>query len=128
MRTGNAASRLLLRATCYAILLFWLLVVLAPLYWVLIASLKTPITVRGGATYRPWVDFRPVLDNWRRVLLDEQDQLLPPLLNSLVVSLGGTTVAVLLGAMAGYGLARFQYRFLWMRTDAIATWFLSQRM
>ncbi len=122
------ASQLSMRIACYAILLFWLVVVLAPIYWVLITSFKLPIAVRGGSTYIPWVDFQPVLDNWHYVLIEKQADLIKPFKNSLIIALGGTTLAVALGSMAGYALTRFQFKFAWMRNEDIAYWFISQRM
>src|SRR4051794_8676 len=128
MRTGSAGSQLAMRVLCYAILIWWLLVVLVPIYWVGITSFKLPIAVRSGATYIPWVDFQPVLDNWHYVLVEKQADLIKPFKNSLIIALGSTTLAVLLGAMAGYALARFPLKFAWMRNEDIAYWFISQRM
>ena len=128
MRMGLTTSNLMLRVICYAILVWWLLVVLVPVYWVLITSFKLPIAVRSGATYLPWVDFQPVLDNWKYVLIEKQADLIKPFKNSLIIALGSTTLAVLLGSMAGYALARFPFKFAWMRNEDIAYWFISQRM
>jgi len=49
--------------------------------------------------------------------------------NSLIAASGSTFLAVLVGAMAGYGLSRFQYywRALRWRNDNIAFWIISQR-
>jgi multiple sugar transport system permease protein len=128
MRIERAAPGLLLRVVCYSILVFWLLVVSLPLYWVLITSFKTVITIRMGASYLPWVDFVPVLDNWRGVLIVKQADLLQPLKNSLLAALGGTTLAVTLGSLAGYGSARFNYGLWGLRNEGVAFMFLSQRM
>ena len=93
MRLGTPASQLAVRVVSYTILLFWLVVVLAPVYWVVITSFKLPIAVRSGSTYLPWVDFQPVLDNWRYVLIEKQADLIKPFKNSLIVALGGTTLS-----------------------------------
>ncbi|MEJ2559082.1 MAG: carbohydrate ABC transporter permease, partial [Anaerolineae bacterium] len=47
------------------------------------------------------------------------------LLNSIVISLGATLVAITFGTLAGYGLARFRF-YGWQNKD-ITMWFLSQR-
>src|SRR5438045_4928016 len=125
---GTAASQLGIRLLCYAILAVWLLIVIFPVWWVIITAFQTPIAVRSYATYIPWVDFQPVLDNWRYILIEKQSDLLKPLRNSLIAATGGTIGAVLLGSMAGYALTRFRFKFLWMRNEDIAFWFISQRM
>ena len=48
-------------AISYAVLGFWALVVLFPLYWVFITSFKQPIEVSDGPFYLMWVDFQPSL-------------------------------------------------------------------
>ena len=127
MRSSFVAPPLF-RLACYAILGFWLLVVLVPLYWVVITSFKMPITIRLGPSYLPWVDFPPVLDNWRALLVVRPGELGEAFLHSLIITLSSTALAVLCGSMAGYALARFQYRVLGLRNEGIAYAFLSQRM
>ena len=39
---------------------------------------------------------------------------------------GASTLAVVLGSLAAYGLTRFGYRFGWMRNEDISFFFLSQ--
>lgn len=99
-----------LRAAGYAALVFWSAVVLFPLYWVAITSLKTPAQVNGGPYYLPFVDFAPSLHAWAYLLVDLRNDTLRPFFNSFVVALCSTTLAVLAGAMAAYGLSRFRYR------------------
>jgi len=85
MRSSSPASQRAFQVLCYAILIFWLLVVLLPIYWVLITSFKLPIAVRSASTYIPWVDFHPVLDNWRYVLIEKQGDLIKPFKNSVII-------------------------------------------
>jgi multiple sugar transport system permease protein len=47
-------------------------------------------------------------------------------MNSVVVSLSSSVLAVALGSLAAYGLSRFSYKFAWMRNDDISFFFLSQ--
>jgi multiple sugar transport system permease protein len=94
----------------YTILIFWSLVVLLPLYWLLITSFKTPLTVNSGPAYIPFVDFQPTLDNWHYIFFDLRNDTFRPYLNTVVVSLASTFFTLVLGATAAYGLTRFTYR------------------
>jgi multiple sugar transport system permease protein len=94
----------------YAVLGFWALVVLFPLYWVFITSFKQPIDVNDGPFYLMGVDFQPSLHAWKYIFFDLGHDTFRPYLNTVIVSLSSSTLALLLGSMAGYGLARIQYR------------------
>jgi multiple sugar transport system permease protein len=91
----------------YALLFLWALVVLVPLYWVLITSFKGSGEVDNGPFYIPFVDFQPSLDAWDFMLL--QNYTLGPYLNSVVVALMSTILAVLIGALAAYALVRIRF-------------------
>src|SRR5216683_887118 len=107
---GTVASYLLLCA--------WALVVLFPLYWLAITSLKTPLDVNGGPFYFPFRDYQPTLESWRYIFVDLGEDTFRPYLNTVVVGLTSTTITLLLGSMAAYGLVRMQYR---VRFAAIAS-------
>jgi multiple sugar transport system permease protein len=92
----------------YALLLLWALVVLVPLYWVLITSFKGPGEVDNGPFYIPFVDFTPSLAAWDFMLL--QNNTLGPYLNSVVVALVSTALAVLIGSLAAYALVRIRFQ------------------
>ena len=47
-------------------------------------------------------------------------------MNSVIVALSASTLAVVLGSLAAYGLSRFEYRFGFMKNDDISFFFLSQ--
>jgi multiple sugar transport system permease protein len=94
----------------YAVLGFWALVVLFPLYWVFITSFKQPIDVNDGPFYLMGVDFQPSLHAWKYIFFDLGHDTFRPYLNTVIVSLSSSTLALVLGSMAGYGLARIQYR------------------
>ena len=49
----------------WLLLVAWALVVLFPLWWLVVTSLKTPAQVDKGPYYIPFVDFLPTLDAWR---------------------------------------------------------------
>jgi multiple sugar transport system permease protein len=85
-------------------------VVLFPLYWLAITSFKLPIQVNAGPVYLPFVDFQPSLDAWRYIFVDLRSDTLRPFLNTVIVAVGSSTLALLLGSAAAYALIRFPYR------------------
>jgi multiple sugar transport system permease protein len=94
----------------YVALLAWTVVVLLPLYWMGITSLKEPIDVFDGPKYLPFVDFTPSNHAWKYVL----GGTLGPTIarayqNTALVALGSSLFTLLLGTMAAYGLTRFNY-------------------
>lgn len=114
------------RILIYAILILWCIVVYAPLYWTVITSIKLPIATGMNVTYIPWVDFQPSLHAWRAI--SNQHVVARSFMNGAIVSVTSSALAVLLGAMAGFGLTRFRYKFGFWRNNDIAFWFVSQRI
>lgn len=92
----------------YFLLLVWSLVVLVPLYWVFITSFKDAGDVDNGPFYIPFLDFEPSLDAWDFMLI--QNNTLGPYLNSVVIALASTVLAVLIGSLAAYALVRIRFR------------------
>lgn len=90
--------------------LVWLAFVFAPLWWVLVTAFKPPTAVNSGPTYLPFVDFMPTLDAFREALSGIRGDFVAPFWNSTLIAIAATTLSVLLGSMAAYGLARFQFR------------------
>jgi multiple sugar transport system permease protein len=114
----------------YAVLALWcVVVVFFPIYWTVITSFKQPKDISQNVTYIPWVDFQPTLQAWDDILAgSDQSMVFQSFTNGAIASLGGAGIAVILGAMAGYALSRFQYRFGSWRNNEIAFWFISQRI
>ena len=117
---GRVITRVFLVAAAF--------VTLFPIYWIVITSFKTQLDIGVNPTYLPWVDFSPTLDGWRWLVSEARADVIRALMNSLIVSGGSAIIATMLGAAAGYGLTRFQYRWRFWRNDDIAFWFISQRM
>jgi multiple sugar transport system permease protein len=92
----------------YTLLLVWTLIVLFPLYWVFVTSFKIEVQVDSGPYYLPFVDFAPTLDAWNFMLL--QNNTLGPYLNSVVVALASTCLALLIGSLAAYALVRIRFQ------------------
>lgn len=129
-RTTYLASRILV----YGALVVWAFICLFPIYWTLSTSFKSAPDVMQGHLV-PFFDFRPDWKGWRSLGLSPdtifqtstvRDEFLQRFTNSVLASVGGSALAVAIGAFAAYGLARFRYRFGWMRNDDIAFFFLSQ--
>lgn len=98
---------------------------LFPLYWALSTSLRNPIdtfTVAGLGI--PWVNFEPTLDNWASQLATEESR--RALMNSTIIAVGASLLALILGTPAAYALARFRFQRIPNRD--ITVWFLSQRV
>jgi multiple sugar transport system permease protein len=108
-------------------LIGWSLTIYFPLYWTLITSFKHPLAITK-ATYIPWVDFQPTLNAWRDILIVGESTFTRHFLNGAIVSVTSSAAAVMVGALAGYGLSRFEYRFGGWRNNDIAFWFISQRI
>jgi multiple sugar transport system permease protein len=123
-RLGSALGRV----GTYAVLLFWAVVCLFPIYWTFTTSLKDQAGVLQGPTYLPFVDFEPSRIGWESIFGDDDQRsiFLRDARNSLVIGVCSAGFAVALGALAGYGLARFDYRFGPWRNRDISFWFLSQ--
>ncbi len=117
------------RFLLYAIVIFWCFVCLFPFYWLFTTSFKKPLHVSRGPVYIPYVDYSPTGEHWQYLFDRQGDVFLRHFRNSLIAATGSTALAVVIGAMAGYGLARYAYhwRALGWRNDNIAFWVISQR-
>jgi multiple sugar transport system permease protein len=98
------------RLLAYAALLLWSVIVLFPMYWLLITSFKLPIDVNEGPRYLPFVDFAPSLHAWQYLMVDVWNDTFRPYLNSVIVAAASTVLALVIGSMAAYALARITYR------------------
>lgn len=117
------------RALLYAVVIFWCFVCLFPFFWLITTSFKMPLHVSRGPLYFPGIDFEPTMDHWRYLFQEQGDVFWRHFRNSLIAATGSTIFAVTFGAMAGYGLARYQYRWQGLNwsNDDIAFWVISQR-
>jgi multiple sugar transport system permease protein len=130
IRPGYAVQRIVI----YSILIFWAVICLFPIYWTLTTSFKVAADVMQGHV-APWVDYEPNWLGWRSLGLSPdvlfqtstvRQEFMKRFANSAIASLSASTLAVILGSLAAYGLSRFSYRFLWMRNSDISFFFLSQ--
>jgi multiple sugar transport system permease protein len=131
---GLFLARTLGRMLVYAALLFWAFVCLFPIYWTVTTSFKSAVNVTHGHLV-PWLDFVPDWRGWRALGLSPdtigqmstaREEFVKRFTNSVVASLGASTLAIVLGSLAAYGLSRFSYRFGPMRNKDISFFFVSQ--
>jgi len=122
------------RVGIYAALIVWSFVALFPIFWTLSTTFKTAVNVTQGHIL-PFVQYWPDWKGLRSLGLSPdtlfqvstvRDEFLMRFENSVIASLGAAALAILIGAPAAYGLARFDYRFGWMRNKDISFFFLSQ--
>jgi multiple sugar transport system permease protein len=113
---GGVGSRIGLPVVLGVILL-WSAV---PLFWMVLSSFK-PTDELTATT--PTLSFSPTLEHYE-ALFSGGNNIGPYIRNSLVAAGISTIIAVALGCLAGYGLARTRFR----GKDHVAFWIISQRM
>ncbi|MFQ5812469.1 MAG: carbohydrate ABC transporter permease [Anaerolineae bacterium] len=89
----------------YLALLVIVLLSLFPLFWIFLTSIK-PRSLTF-AIPPAWI-FPPTLENYREVFL--YGPFPKYFVNSLIVALGTTAIALLAGSLAAYAFARFEFR------------------
>lgn len=128
------ARRFAGKTVIYTLLIVWAIICLFPIYWTITTSFKIAPNVMQGALI-PWVDYAPAWLGWRSLGLSPDTigsestvraEFLKRFFNSTITSVVSSTLAVILGSLAAYGLSRFSYRFLFMRNADISFFFLSQ--
>ncbi|MET0599642.1 MAG: carbohydrate ABC transporter permease [Mesorhizobium sp.] len=122
------------RVAIYGLLILWAFICLFPMYWTVTTSFKVAINVTQGHLV-PFVDFQPNWRGWRSLGLSPdtigqvstvRDEFVKRFTNSAITSLAASSLAIVIGSLAAYGLTRFPYRFGWMRNADISFFFLSQ--
>lgn len=130
MKPAHVASKFLI----YAALLAWTVIALFPIYWTVTTSFKTAVNVTQGHIL-PFIEFMPDWKGWRSLGLSPdtigntstvRTEFLLRFENSVIVSVGASILAVLIGSLAAYGLSRFDYKFAIWRNKDISFFFLSQ--
>jgi multiple sugar transport system permease protein len=111
----------------YIPIVLWAAFVALPIYWMVITAFKDNSAIYSGARWLPWVDYTPTTQAWHDVL-GGSESVVGPLEHSLIISTAATLVAVFVGSLAGYGLARFRLKLGFMRNNDIAFFIVSQRI
>jgi multiple sugar transport system permease protein len=113
---GGVGSRIGLPVVLGVIVL-WTVV---PLAWMVLSSFKPPEDLTATT---PTLSFAPTLEHYEALFSGGND-IGPYIRNSLFAAGVSTVIAVVLGCLAGYGLARSRFR----GKDHVAFWIISQRM
>jgi multiple sugar transport system permease protein len=113
---GGAGRRIGL-PVLLGVILLWTVV---PLLWMLMSSFKPSEDLTATS---PQLAFSPTLEHYE-ALFSGGNNIAPYIRNSLVAAGASTIIAVVLGCLAGYGLARSRFR----GKDHVAFWIISQRM
>ena len=99
-------------------LLFLLLALLGPFYWMVATSLKE---TKQTFAVPPVFVFTPTFEHYEGVI--REGKVPRGLLNSLIVTVSTTGLALMLGTPVAYILARFRFR----GRDDLLFWFISNR-
>ena len=95
-----------LNGVVYFLLILVLMITIIPIGWVLSTSVKT--TTEVFANPPRWIPDVLTIENYKTVFLDSE---IPrAFLNSVIVGLLTSLIALLLGGSSGYAFARFQFR------------------
>jgi multiple sugar transport system permease protein len=100
--TSNQLWRLVVLYICLVVIVF---VILGPIIWLLINSLKTNV---DALAIPPKLIFKPLWSNYPKVIIANPD-FLKDLMNSIVTMVLSTAVVLVLGMPAAYVLARFKF-------------------
>lgn len=122
--TTYRVRELLVSAGARAVLLLVVLIAIVPIFWMVTTSFKDP---RTALQLPPkLLDFDFTLQNYEALFSGAASAqgFAGPLVNSVVVSLGATALAIVLGFPAAYVLARVRFR----HKPALAMWILSTTM
>ena len=122
------------RTLIYVALALWTVVALFPIFWTFSTTFKVAKDVQLGHIL-PWIEYKP---NWLGLraiglspdtIFEESTpraEFMKRFWNSIQASVGGSSLALIVGSLAAYGLSRFQYRWKIWKNNDISFFFLSQ--
>lgn len=105
MNQVNHFKRSLSTTGIYAALILFAVWSLFPVFWVILASFRPNLGILSGEN--PFI-FHATSENYRNVW--SESSFTDYLLNTTIISVTATMLSVILGLVAGYGFARFQFR------------------
>lgn len=91
----------------YIALVLVLIIMLFPFVWMLLASFKTQVQIMS--TNQLFI-FKPITDNYKTVF--SQYEFIEPIMNSFIIGLSSTLLALLLGLPAAYSISRYKQNLL----------------
>ena len=132
--TARRVRHVIGRLLIYGALLLWTFICLFPIYWTITTSFKVAVDIQLGRLV-PWLSYEPSWKGWQALGLSPdtifekstaREEFMKRFWNSVLLSVGASIFAIVLGGMAAYGLARFEYKWAIWRNRDISFWFLSQ--
>jgi multiple sugar transport system permease protein len=89
----------------YMVVIVLTILFIGPILWMIMASIKTQV---DAITLPPLIAFEPTLDAFRKIF--QEEPFLRFLMNSTIVALGSTIMALIISFPAAYALARLDFR------------------
>ena len=107
-------QKLYVKILKYVLILFLVALFFFPIYWIFTMAFKpyAEWTAAAGTIY--WFPNNPTFDNFRSIFTKQLDMsaiagtAIRPIINSLIVSVVGTAIAMIMGVMASYGISRYK--------------------
>lgn len=100
--------KFLTSVVCYIILTAIVLFCISPILWIIKTSFETPQFIRSPEIQ--WLPIKFTLQNYISVLTNPNAMIAKAFLNSLIVALTSTALALTMTTMAGYALSRWNFR------------------
>jgi len=128
-------SRKFLDIFAWIVLIVALFAFLFPIWWTITTSFKNPRDITTWPPpYIPFLDFEPTLSAWKSIFGGpgqigtgghSGSLIFRTVTNSLIIGVSSTALAITIGSLAAYSLARFKFK-RW-KNDDIAFWILSNK-
>lgn len=107
-------QKLYIKILKFVLILSVTILFLFPIYWIFTMAFKPypEWTAAGGKIY--WFPNNPTLDNFRTIFTRQlrmnpiAGTAIRPVINSLIVSIVGTSIAMVVGVFAAYGISRYK--------------------
>lgn len=114
MHLNGKIKKRLSKTVIYFLAILLCIYVLAPYLWLIISSISTKTDLISQPLH--WWPERPTLENYMKIIkgsagtTDAASQFKYALINSLIISLTSTAIALVSGVLAAYAFARFNFR------------------
>ncbi|MBP1989138.1 carbohydrate ABC transporter permease [Paenibacillus eucommiae] len=106
-KSARFSRKAISSVTFYVGLLLILGVICFPFLWMILASLKTQVQIMSMDQL---FVFSPILNNYQTVF--GQYEFVKPIMNSLIIGVASTLLAILLGLPAAYAISRYKQNML----------------
>jgi multiple sugar transport system permease protein len=113
----------------YTVIALWACFVAGPFMWAATTSFKDANGVQGGATYVPWMQYKPSLTGWHNIFGGAGGiDVVRPFFNSAIITISASVISLILGSLAAYGLSRYRFKLGFIKNSDIIFFFVSQRI